>query len=209
MGAWRDFSEAIWHFPFYFGLSYPMNAGLAQPFWLDPKAVNPRPWRRGFINSLDQMDLGEKMTRGGDGKENRARLQEFQSLWDQGLAKMRQAVAAAPALIRERAEDNWRTARTIGDKGAMTLRLARWFDARGRLQTASTSAEKNAALDELEKIGREELAADRAALPLYLRDSRMGHLNHGRGCFTAMSILDKIDALHKTLDEELPRLRKP
>ena len=55
LGAWHDFSEAIWHFPFYYGLSATMNAGLAQPFWLDAKAVNPRPWRRGFVNSLKEM----------------------------------------------------------------------------------------------------------------------------------------------------------
>ncbi|MBI5394247.1 MAG: hypothetical protein HZA91_03025 [Verrucomicrobia bacterium] len=208
VGAWRDFSEAIWHFPFYFGLSYPMNAGLAQPFWLDPKTVNPRPWRRGFINSLEQMDLGEKGARGSDGRENRTRLQEFHTLWDHGLATMRQAVAAAPASVRERAEDNWRTARTIGDKSAMTLRLARWFDARNRWQKATTPAEAQAALDELEKIGREELAATRAALPLYLCDSRMGHLNHGRGCFTAMSILDKVEALERVLKQDLPAARQ-
>ncbi|MBM3889516.1 MAG: hypothetical protein FJ388_10360 [Verrucomicrobia bacterium] len=206
--AWRDFSEAIWHFPFYFGLSYPMNAGLAQPFWLDPKAANPRPWRRGFVNSLDQMDLGGKGARGSDGQENRARLQEFDSWWAKGLAKMQQAVAAAPASVRERAEDNWRTARTIGDKSAMTLRLARWFDARNQLQKAQTPADKLAAIDALEKIGREELAATRAALPLYLCDSRMGHLNHGRGCFTAMSILDKIAALERVLQHDLPAARQ-
>lgn len=208
VAAWRDFSEAIWHFPFYFGLSYPMNAGLAQPFWLDPKAANPRPWRRGFINSLDAMDLGEKSVRGSDGRENRVRLQEFHSLWEQGLAKMQRAVAAAPTSVRERAEDNWRTARTIGDKSAMTLRLACWFDARNRWQKAQSPAEARAALDELEKIGREELAATRAALPLYLRDSRMGHLNHGRGCFTAMSILDKTEALERTLKQEIPAARQ-
>jgi hypothetical protein len=207
VAAWRDFSEAIWHFPFYFGLSYPMNAGLAQPFWLNPKAVNPRPWRRGFINSSDAMDLGDK-SRFGTGHENRVRLQEFHSLWEQGLAKMQRAVAAAPTSVRERAEDNWRTARTIGDKSAMTLRLARWFDARNRWQKAESPAEARAALDELEKIGREELAATRAALPLYLRDSRMGHLNHGRGCFTAMSILDKTEALERTLKQEIPAARQ-
>ncbi len=208
VAAWRDFSEAIWQFPFYFGLSYPMNAGLAQPFWLDPKARNPRPWRRGFINSLEQMDLADKAKAGVDGRENRERLQQFQTLWDQGLAKLQKAVAAAPAPVRERAGDNWRTARTIGDKSAMTLRLARWFDARNRWQRAEKPGEALAALDELEKVGREELAATRAALPLYLCDSRMGHLNHGRGCFTAMSILDKIEALEQVLKQDLPAARQ-
>ncbi len=209
VSAWNDFSEAIWHFPFYYGVSFPMNAGLAQPFWLDPKAPNPRPWQRGFVNSPKKMNLAdEKPTRGGDGRENRARLQEFHSLWDQGLAKMRQAVARAPASVRERAEDNWRTARTIGDKSAMTLRLARWLDARGRWQTAQKPEDALDALNELEKVGREELAADRAAMPMYLRDSRMGHLNHGRGCFTAMSIFDKIEALERVLEKDLPAARQ-
>ena len=54
----------------------------------------------------------------------------------------------------------------------------------------------------------EELAAARAALPLYLRDSRMGHLNHGRGCFTAATIEWKIGLLERALAEELPALRK-
>ena len=208
LGAWRDFSEAIWHFPFYFGLSYPMNMGLAQPFWLDPKAVNPRPWRRGFVNSLATLDLAQTATARSNGPENRLRLQQFQTLWDQGLAKLDQAAAAAPACVAERAQDNWRTAKTIDDKGAMTLRLVRWLDARERLTKAQGTADSLAALDELEKVGREELAADRAALPLYLCDSRMGHLNHGRGCFTAMSILAKMDALERVLAKDIPAARQ-
>lgn len=208
LGAWRDFSEAIWDFPFYFGLSYPMNAGLAQPFWLDAKAVNPRPWRRGFVNSLEAMDLGDKATAHSNGPENRMRLKRFQTSWERGLAKLHQAVGAAPASVQPRAQDNWRTARTIGDKGAMTLRLARWFDARNRLAKAGNTADKLVALDELERAGREELAVDRASLPLYLCDSRMGHLNHGRGCFTAMSILNKIDALEQVLAKDIPAARQ-
>lgn len=208
LGAWREFSEAIWHFPFYFGLSYPMNAGLAQPFWLDAKAVNTRPWRRGFVNSLEAMDLGQEATARSNGPENRLRLQQFQTHWEQGLAKLEQAVAAAPAAVQRRAQDNWRTARAIGDKGAMTLRLVRWFDARNKLAEAQDTAAALDALSELEKVGHEELAANRAALPLYLCDSRMGHLNHGRGCFTAMSILDKVDALQRVLEKDLPAARQ-
>lgn len=208
LGAWGDFSEAIWSFPFYYGLSYPMNMGLAQPFWLDAKAANPRPWRRGFVNSLEAMDLAETSTARSNGPENRTRLAEFQSRWEDGLAKLQEAVAAAPAAVRGRAEDNWRTARTIADKGAMTLRLARWFDARNRLEKAQSAAEAIRALDELERTGREELVADRAALPLYLCDSRMGHLNHGRGCFTAMSILDKIEALEEVLETDIAARRQ-
>ena len=83
-----------------------------------------------------------------------------------------------------------------------------WLDARERLAHAGTPEERRAALDALERVGRAELAAARAALPMYLCDSRMGHLNHGRGCFTAMSIESKIAALEKTLDEELPALRR-
>jgi hypothetical protein len=117
-------------------------------------------------------------------------------------------VAAAPAQARARAESQWRTARTFGDKADMTLRLVQWLDARGRLVGARTQPDAQAAIDALERIGREELAAAEAALPLYLGDSRMGHLNHGRGCFTALTILAKIDALRRTLDKELPALRK-
>jgi hypothetical protein len=207
LDAWHDFSEAMWDFPFYYGLSYPMNMGLAQPFWLDAKAVNPRPWRRGFVNSAKAMDLAERATPRIDGPENRRRLAQFQTRWAAGLVKLRQAVAAAPDAVRTRAEDEWRTARTIADKGAMTLRLIQWFDARDRLDKAPDTAQTLAAIDELERIGREELAADREALPLYLCDSRMGHLNHGRGCFTAMSILDKMDALRRVLEYDLPALR--
>jgi hypothetical protein len=207
MEAWDKFSQAIWHFPFYFGLSYPMNAGLAQPFWLDPHAPNPRPWRRGFVNSLKMAALEDSGQGPGSGRENRARLREFQELWNAGLGCLRKAVDQAPGNVRPRADDHWRTARTIGDKADMTLRLVRWFDARDRLTRAAQPAEARAALDDLEQVGREELAADRAALPMYLGDSRMGHLNHGRGCFTALSILNKIEALEKTLSEELPRLR--
>ena len=90
----------------------------------------------------------------------------------------------------------------------MTLRLTRWFDARNRLAKATRPAESRAALDELEAVGREELAACQAAVPMYLGDSRFGHLNHGRGCFTALSILDKIETLEKTVNEELPATRK-
>jgi hypothetical protein len=43
---------------------------------------------------------------------------------------------------------------------------------------------------------------------MYLRDSRMGHLNHGRGCFTAMTIIDKIEQLEKALNKERNRRRE-
>ena len=90
----------------------------------------------------------------------------------------------------------------------MTLRLVEWLDARGRWEHASRTADALAALDDLERIGREELAAAHTALPLYLCDSRMGHLNHGRGCFTAMSILDKIEALQRVVERQLPEARR-
>jgi hypothetical protein len=84
----------------------------------------------------------------------------------------------------------------------------RWLDARNQLTKAATAADAKAALEDLQRAGREELAAAKAALPMYLRDSRMGHLNHGRGCFTAMTIEEKIRKLEKTLNEELPALRE-
>ena len=206
--AWDDFSEAIWQFPFYYGLSYTMNSGTAQPFWLDPKAVNPRPWRRGFANSLATLGMAAAGQGPGSGEESRARLAGCYERWQEGLAKLRQATDRAPASIRPRSESHWRTARSFGDKAETTLRLVRWLDARDRLYAAHNEAARKAALDALEQIGREELAAAQAALPLYRRDSRMGHLNHGRGCFTAMTIQWKIDLLRRTLDQELPALRK-
>ena len=72
--AWGKFSEAIWHYPFWYGLSYPMNAGLAQPFWLDSKAINPRPWRRGFVNSLKELGLS------ASAGESRARLKALSAI---------------------------------------------------------------------------------------------------------------------------------
>jgi hypothetical protein len=206
--AWSKFSQAIWHYPFYFGLSYTMNAGLAQPFWLNPRAVNPRPWRRGFVNSLKTMQLSDSGLGAGSGRENRLRLGELQRGWQAGLVDLRKAVDAAPPCARQRASDHWHDARSFGDKVDMTVRLVRWFDARDKLQQAHDPRTAGAALDELEAVGREELAADKAATEMYLRDSRLGYLNHGRGCFTAMSILAKIDTLEKTLREDLPTLRK-
>jgi hypothetical protein len=208
LAAWQDFSAAIWEYPFYYGLAYPMNAGFAQPFWLDPKAPNPRPWRRGYANALETINLADSGEGPGSGRENRARLAKLQTLWDAGLVKLQQATAAAPPQARARAESQWRTARSFGDKADVTLRLVRWLDARTRVYKATTAADAQAALDELERVGREELAAAQAALPMYLRDSRLGHLNHGRGCFTAMTILEKVDQLDKTLREELPALRQ-
>ena len=208
LSAWHDFSEAIWHFPFYYGLNWTLNAGLAQPFWLDAKAVNPRPWRRGFVNSLKEMAMSDVGEGPGSGPENRARLAEVQKRWHAGLEKLRHAAAAAPPFTRSRAESQLRTAQSFGDKIDVTLRLVAWLDARHRLTDARTSDERRAAINELERVGRAELAAARAALPMYLCDSRLGHLNHGRGCFTAASIEAKIAALEKTLDEELPALRR-
>ena len=88
----------------------------------------------------------------------------------------------------------------------MTLRLVAWLEA-GEDSSRPARPTSSTALDQLDAGGR-GVAAARAALPMYLCDSRMGHLNHGRGCFTAMSIESKIAALEKTLDEELPALRR-
>ncbi|MFH1268494.1 MAG: hypothetical protein ABIK89_22455 [Planctomycetota bacterium] len=206
--AWHDFSEAIWHYPFYYGLSYTMNSGYAQPFWLDPEAPNPRPWRRGFANSLKTLG----MTRGGEGpgsgSENRTRLAKLDALWTAGLEKLGRAVEAAPDPVRSRAESQLRTAQSFGDKAEVTLRLVEWLDARDRFHAAGTQADKTAALDELERIGREELSAAQRALAMYRRDSRLGHLNHGRGCSTAMTIEWKIALLERVLADELPALRQ-
>jgi hypothetical protein len=207
VGAWADFSEAIWHYPFYYNLSYTMNAGYAQPFWLDPKAKNPRPWRRGFVNSLQAMSMAPTGQGPGSGPENRARMAKLYEHWSAGLQKLRQAADAAPPCVKAEAESQWRTARSFGDKAEVTLRLVRWLDARDRFYAAKDRADAAAALDDLERTGREELTAARTALPLYLRDSRMGHLNHGRGCFTAGTIEWKIGLLDRTLAEELPKLR--
>ena len=171
------------------------------------RRVNPRPWRRGFVNSLKEMELSDVGEGTGSGPENRARLGQLQKLWHSGLEKLRQAAAAAPPFVRPRAESQLRIAQSFSDKVDVTLRLVAWLDARDRLDEAGTPEERRSALNELERVGRAELAAARAALPRYLCDSRMGHLNHGRGCFTAMSIESKIAALQKTLDEELPALR--
>ena len=130
------------------------------------------------------------------------RLQQFQTQWEQGLAKLAagggrrpgRGARAGPGQLAH-GQDHRRQG---GDDApawcAGSTRGTDWRKAQG-------TADALDALNELEKVGREELAADRAALPLYLCDSRMGHLNHGRGCFTAMSILDKIDALERVLEE--------
>lgn len=208
LSAWGDFSEAIWHYPFYYNMSYTMNAGYAQPFWLDPKASNPRPWRRGFVNSLKGLQMTAGGQGPGSGNENRARMAKLDKLWSAGLEKLKQAVEAAPERLRPVAQSHWRTARSFGDKSEVTLRLVRWLDARDRFFAAETQADKMASLDQLERIGREELSAVRRALPMYLRDSRLGHLNHGRGCSTAMTIQWKIALLEGALAKELPALRR-
>jgi len=208
LAAWADFSEAIWHYPFYYGLSYTMNSGLSQPFWLDSKAVNTRPWRRGFVNSLRTMGMEDAGEGPGSGRECRARMRLLQEHWHRGMEKLRGAVDAAPPQARRRAESHWRIAASFGYSADTTLRLVRWFDARDKLDQARSPQEAAAALDELEAVGRVELAAAEAALPVYLCDSRLGHFNHGRGCFTALSVVDKIVMLRRTLDEELPALRR-
>jgi len=208
LAAWDDFSEAIHHYPFYYNLSHTMNTGYAQPFWLNPKEQNPRPWRRGFINSLEQMSMKSTGQGPGSGPENRARLAQLFQHWRSGLTKLRQAADAAPERTRAEVESQWRTARAFGDKAEVTLRLVQWLDARERLYAAKDTAGRLAALNDLERTGREELAAARAALPLYQADSRMGHLNHGRGGFTAATIEWKIDQLERTLTEDIPARRQ-
>ncbi|MBI3920609.1 MAG: hypothetical protein HY318_04240 [Armatimonadetes bacterium] len=208
VSAWQDFTDAIWNYPYYYGLTYTMNTGFAQPFWLDPSAPNPRPWRRGFVNSLQPLNLEDSGSSAGSGGENRARLQELQKQWSAGLGKLRKAVDAAPSSARERAESNWRCAQSFGHKAEVTLRLVRWFDARNRLYNPHDAESATTAAEELEKAGREELGEAKGALPMYQRDSRLGYLNHGRGCFTPDTILWKIGLLERTLNEELPRLRE-
>jgi hypothetical protein len=206
LAAWASFSEAICHYPFYYGLTYTMNTGLAQPFWLDPAQPNPRPWRRGFVNDLGTMQLADSGTGPGSGPENRARLAELQRHWHAGLQALRQSTEAAPPHVRERAESQWRTAQSFGHKADTTLRLVRWLDARKRLYSPADREAALAAVEALETVGQEELEAVRTALPMYLRDSRLGNLNHGRGCFTAETILWKIGELERTLGQDLPAL---
>ena len=183
--GWEKLSEAIGHFPFYYGLSYTMNAGLAQPLWLDPQAVNPRPWRRGFVNSLAPMNMQAQGQGPGSGPENRARLRQLQHLWQEGVLDLRVALDTAPAYAQPRAENHVRMARPLPIRSTRRCDLVAWFDARDRWQHAATDEQRMAALDALARIGRIELTATRQALPMYVRDSRLGYLYHGRGCFTA------------------------
>ena len=137
--AWHDFSEAIWHFPFYYGLSATMNAGLAQPFWLDAKAANPRPWRRGFVNSLKEMATlrrgrrsrqraGKPRPAGSGAKPLACRVAEASPA----------AAASARAFTRRGPRASCRTAQSFSDKVDVTLRLVGWLDARHRLAESRT-----------------------------------------------------------------------
>jgi hypothetical protein len=178
-----------------------MNSGVAQPFWLDPQQVNPRPWRRGFVNAAKALGLDDSGAGPGSGRENRQRIEQARRHWAAGLEKLHQAVQQAPPAVRSRAEANWRTARAFGNNLESTCRLMAWFDARDRWLNASAPTDRQAAAAELARIGREELSAVQAELPMYLCDSRLGHLNHGRGCYTALSILAKTEALEQMLEK--------
>jgi hypothetical protein len=210
LAAWRDFSKAIWHYPFYKELSHTMVNGFAQPFWASPRAKNPRlkTWGTvGFVNSLEEMRMTASGEGRGSGKENRARFAKMHALWSSGLEKLKTATDRAPAYVRERAESHWRIACSFGNNLDVTVRLVRWFDARNKLYAAKDGPGALAALTEMEKVGREELNAARTALPMYLRDSRIGYNNDVRGIFTYMTIEWKIACLEKALLKEIPRLR--
>ena len=124
--------------------------------------------------------------------------------WDEGIAKLEQAVALAPERKQPEARRMLGLGRFIRRCFQTTINTKRWWQLKQALLSETDPAAARAIADDLTRLGEAEIANAEGAIPLVDADSRLGWEPSMEYMCDRKHLEWKIAQLRATLDEEIP-----
>lgn len=141
-------------------------------------------------------------------EREQAMLKRLLDRWEQGLDAMTLAVEATPARKRAAAERMLALGRFIRHTLITVLHVKQWYRLNMALLNTTETDAMHRILDELETVGRHEIANAEATLPVVQADSRLGWEPSMEYMCDADHLQWKIRQVKRVIDEDLPRYRQ-
>ncbi len=210
LGAWRDWSEAIAHYPFSGRMAMgPFQKGPAHPLFLDPEYEPLNHAGRQFKNDLS-------WTEPWGAEDALGELEKLEMGWQAGVVKWEAVEAAADPELKRNAVREGGVGKAFLACIRSTVNVGRFYQLRERLQAEKDRGRAEALLDQMAAIARRELENARAILPVIASDSRLGYSNSvassstgvsRSGIYSPGSIEKKIRQVEHLVEVELPEYR--
>ncbi|HCU36905.1 MAG TPA: hypothetical protein DGT21_16095 [Armatimonadetes bacterium] len=124
--------------------------------------------------------------------------------WDEGIAKLEQAVALAPERKQPEAQRMLGLGRFIRRCFQTTINTKRWWQLKQALLAETDPEAAREIADDLTRLGEAEIANAEGAIPLVDADSRLGWEPSMEYMCDRKHLEWKIAQLRTTLDEEIP-----
>ncbi len=203
--AWEAWSEAIRDYvPTGEDQYGPFRVGPAYPLLLDEESVE--------FPDADYAHFGARILKTNytphapeDVPAEIELLERMKDRWEDGIASLEQAVAAAPERKREKAERMLGLGRFIRNCVQTAINTKRWWLLTQRLE--DEPEESDAILDEMEALGEAEIANAEACIPLVEADSRLGWEPSMEYMCDREHLEWKIGIVREVLDEQIPAYR--
>ncbi|MPY88769.1 MAG: hypothetical protein GEU99_12675 [Luteitalea sp.] len=209
--AWREWSEAIRHYPFSGPMAMgPIQKGPAHPLFLDPEYQPLHDHGRQFKNDLSwTRPWGEEVAL--------RQLEKLEEGWRTGVATWEEVVARAAPELKENAVRETGVGKALLACVRSTIHVGRFYQIRDQLQRERNPRRTAKLWDALEEIARKELDNAQQALEVVRRDSRLGYANSGGssqtgvprgGIYSPGSIEKKIEQVERLLREDIPARKR-
>jgi len=127
--------------------------------------------------------------------------------WDEGLARLQQAVALAPERKRPEALRMLGLGQFIRNCVRTTVHTKRWWQLKQHLLAQTEVGAAQVILDDMVRLGEAEIANAQATIPLVEADSRLGWEPSMEYMADRAHLEWKIAQLRLVLDEEIPAYR--
>jgi hypothetical protein len=135
-------------------------------------------------------------------------LQRLAGRWEEGLAKLEQAVARAPERKRPEARRMLGLGQFIRQCLQTTWHTKRWWQLKQALLAETDPERADALIAELTPLGEAEIANAQATIPLVEADSRLGWEPSMEYMTDRAHLEWKIAQLRRVLDDEIPEYRR-
>jgi len=202
--AWRIWSEAFRNYvptnedqygPYRVGPAYPLL------FQEEPELFPSAPYAhfgRDILSTHYNPHKPEDL-------DTEIRLTErMAAMWQEGIAKLEQAIALAPERKRLEAMRMLGLGRFILHCFRTTIHTKRWWQVKQALLAETDPAVARTLAEDLTRLGEVELCNAQAAIPLVDADSRLGWEPSMEYMCDRAHLEWKIAQLHFVLDEEIP-----
>ncbi len=206
--AWRHWSEA---WPFY----VPTNEDQYGPFRVGPSYPLLFQEEREQFPDAPYAHFGNRILtthynphKPEDLPTEIGLLEKFAAHWEQGLAKLEQAVAVTPERQQPEAQRMLGLGRFIRRYVQTTIHTKRWWLLKRDLLAATDAAAADALIAQMRELGEAEIANAAGAIPLVDADSRLGWEPSMEYMCDRAHLEWKIGQMRRVLDEELPAYRR-